>query len=570
MAMKSENFIMNKEDEKLAEISDFVKILDEAKENNFYGDIKWPSNFPKETEDINNIVGQIEEQLKKNNKQFSRYPTDYMHALICQHITDNKFERGEQNDLVTLNEEVWKVHRIFDDFSGFIDEAESEEDYTVKRGIRELLSFYNFDTKPTKSNDDNGKKHKVPKIFLGVLYFNEKKKQMVLAHKGIEASFKSLFSANNQLSNSFDGILQNKIIPQLYCCYEITKEANRIAKEENCFLSFTGFSNGAWLAEHSVYYSHKDFNNEMTKAVLFESPGMGKTEESEESGIVNEDNDFSLKYLNIVNYLTAPCFTNTCNQHVGQVFRIFVDDSAYKKINNLDEQVAKLKEIPILGKIIGWIHENNAQFFINGLVSMFCHGHLKLIVDQFDAVSGKPLKCEKVKKWPVMKFKFNNDSGNYVNTQLEELSKRLTEGAVQLVPLPDFIKTPCSKVLGSITSKLVTKSVEYFRPGIHLLLNVLIDFYNGRLDLKQFENPSFYKSLEERNESDKSSKYGDEIPKFSKFSYKYEKKYDTEETIRNEKILIIANKNVHWCLEKLYRISKIDAKIINANISNSI
>ena len=133
------------------------------------------------------------------------------------------------------------------------------------------------------------------------------------------------------------------------------------------------------------------------------------------------------------------------------------------------------------------------------------------------------------------------------------------------MPLPDFIKTPCSKVLGSITSKLVTKSVEYFMPGIHLLLNVLIDFYNGRLDLKQFENPSFYKSLEERNESDKTSKYGDEIPKFSKFSYKYEKKYDTEETIRNEKILIIANKNVHWCLEKLYRINKIDAETMKSS-----
>ena len=111
MAMKSETFIMNKQREKLAEIDDFKKILEEVKMNNFYGDIKWPSDLPTENEDINRKVKQVEKQLKKNNKQFSRYPTDYMHALICQHITDNKFERGAQNDQVTLNEEDWKIHR---------------------------------------------------------------------------------------------------------------------------------------------------------------------------------------------------------------------------------------------------------------------------------------------------------------------------------------------------------------------------------------------------------------------------------------------------------------------------
>jgi hypothetical protein len=127
-------------------------------------------------------------------------------------------------------------------------------------------------------------------ICLGILYVNESRKQLVLAHKSIEADWKSVFSSVSGLSNTLDGILQNKIVPQLYACYEMTRIANEIAKEQKCFLSFTGFASGAWLAEHSVYYSHLDFKNTMTKGVLFESPGMVTTkEEFMRRGIINDE-----------------------------------------------------------------------------------------------------------------------------------------------------------------------------------------------------------------------------------------------------------------------------------------
>ena len=61
------------------------------------------------------------------------------------------------------------------------------------------------------------------------------------------------------------------------------------------------------------------------KAVLFESPGVCKNEEElVKTGIISHERTFSLKDLNVVNYLTAPCFANSCNQHVGKVYRLFI------------------------------------------------------------------------------------------------------------------------------------------------------------------------------------------------------------------------------------------------------
>ena len=68
---------------------------------------------------------------------------------------------------------------------------------------------------------------------MGILYVNESRKQLVLAHKSIEADWKSFFSSVGGLNNTLDGIVQNKIVPQLYACYEMTRKANKIAQELN-------------------------------------------------------------------------------------------------------------------------------------------------------------------------------------------------------------------------------------------------------------------------------------------------------------------------------------------------
>jgi hypothetical protein len=205
----------------------------------------------------------------------------------------------------------------------------------------------------------------------------------------------------------------------------------KIAVDNDYFLSFTGFSNGAWLAEHSLYYAHQDFNHIKSKAVLFDSPGMCKTEqELEETGIISEEKKFSLKDMNVVNYLTAPCFANSCNKHVGAVYRLFVNQEKFNNLNLIPKIIDHIKEWPALGWLVKKIEElcTNYKFFLIGLASMFIHGNIDLIVAEFDEVTGKPSYCEKVLKWPVVQLSFDNSFGANLSDNIENFTSERVEG----------------------------------------------------------------------------------------------------------------------------------------------
>jgi hypothetical protein len=64
----------------------FAHIKEEIEKNKFYGDII----LPKISEQNNVIVKSIEEQLVVNNNEFTRYPSDYIHAQMCKDVDSNK------------------------------------------------------------------------------------------------------------------------------------------------------------------------------------------------------------------------------------------------------------------------------------------------------------------------------------------------------------------------------------------------------------------------------------------------------------------------------------------------
>ena len=207
-----------------------------------------------------------------------------------------------------------------------------------------------------------------------------------------------------------------------------------IARDKCYFLSFTGFSNGAWLAEHSLYYAHQDFKYKKSKAVLFDSPGMCKTEkELEETGIISAEKKFTLKDMDVVNYLTAPCFTNSCNKHVGAVYRLFINQEKFNKLNYFTKIIDRIKEVPALGWLVKKLEEEfrNYEFFLIGLANMFIHGNMELIVEAFDKETGKPFYCEKVVKWPVVQLSFDNSFGKDLSDNIQENIQELTSGEVE-------------------------------------------------------------------------------------------------------------------------------------------
>ena len=415
-------------------------------------------------------------------------------------------------------------------------------------------------------------------IYQGVLYLNEKKKQIVLAHNNMVADLKSFFSADGQLISIMDGVVQNKTVAQLYTCYQVTKQAVEEARSRDCYLSFTGFSNGAWLAEHSVYFAHTELENEKTRGVLFESPGIVKSEiDIHSNEIINKkQEDFSLSDLNIVNYLTAPSFSNACNQHIGLNYRIFPDAIKFRANNKMHEDLKTLKEKPILGKLYEWVLENKSgQFFLDGILSMFYPGKLGVILAEFDAAKGKPKYCEEVDKWPMIKFDLSKD----YEENLKNLTKTMANKPIGLIPLPSFMKDFAGGLLSWVVGKVADKCVQKMAPGLHMLVNLLIELQKGNIDLDQFENPSYYESkfrLKEEVNNNKNDidlfsstptekKDEQEDKKKKKEKEKEDKKRKEEVESKNKKEFDIFNKNMYKTSEYTPNKRKLRVNVNNLN-----
>jgi len=160
------------------------RVKDEIKENKFFGDII----LPKINEQNKQIKQSIEEQLVVNNNEFTRYPSDYIHAQMCSHVI-NEYEALKEGARVEeFGGGEFVIYKIFNKYTGLIGEAK-----TFDNSVNRVL------------------------VYFAVLYLNETRRQLVLAAKGIEAKiFKSHFSSNDALSNSLKGVLCNQTVPQLY------------------------------------------------------------------------------------------------------------------------------------------------------------------------------------------------------------------------------------------------------------------------------------------------------------------------------------------------------------------
>ncbi len=87
-----------------------------------------------------------------------------------------------------------------------------------------------------------------------VLFADHKNKDLILVFK------------------NFDCLKSDEMDKLVEKCKKTSVQINLISKKLNYNISFTGFLNGAHLAEYCNYFSLHLANNEQTKAILFESP----------------------------------------------------------------------------------------------------------------------------------------------------------------------------------------------------------------------------------------------------------------------------------------------------------
>jgi len=474
-------------------------ILKEIKTSPNIGEIIWKEEKNDHTKIL---IDQIENELISNNKRFRSFPTDHIHCLLCSHCNETEFEKDymKSNTLFDdkkykiLKENKWQVHQVF-----------------KERGYK------------------------------SVLYINKQTKNLVLAFQGIKLEVRDFFLQDSIIGSTIYSMIANKeIAPQTVYSYVHTQLAAEICKEkiaEHYSLSFTGFGFGAWLAEQAIYFSIKEFSFQglgfdNVKAVTFESPGSKDyLEILNTSNICNSESNFELKNLNIVTYLLAPNFMNTCNQHLGKVYRVFTHKKKhFEGLNTFF--VALIDRIPveIIRKKLRKCYDENVKsnldrysFYLNGFMSLFQDG-LNSILNAFEANTANQ---KRMLDWPKIVFTPSQDfKDNFKNLfDFNHVFELIPDGGI----IPEKAKKFISKGVNFFMNKAVTFISENLLSGITVIINFIIEIINGNLNNEQCLNCFEYDdNLNEYNKDEKEIK-----SEKTDFNMKYLAHYRIEDVIRN-------------------------------------
>ena len=179
--------------------------------------------------------------------------------------------------------------------------------------------------------------------YFGAAYWHPEYQQVVIAHRGTKlSSFGALWT-------DIKGVLFKHYVKQMdsattFAC-EVVEVLQEVKREKGVHFQvfFTGHSLGGWLAQITTYtteYLKRREDNNFLKndnalesyhphTVVFDSPGCkAMLSEMIDTFHLRRNGDESvLQNLDITSYLSAPNRINTCNSHVGTVYRIFIDSS---------------------------------------------------------------------------------------------------------------------------------------------------------------------------------------------------------------------------------------------------
>ncbi len=386
-------------------------IYDSLKENTELGYITWH-----EDQIPDPILADIENRLIENNRNYRHYPNDYIHALLSFHA----YIDAPLNESVVLND------LILDD--------------KIKKDLEDwhVVSVHD-------NVSETG--------YYGVIYQNNKTHQVVLANRGTEGGASGVITDLSKKHSDWNVNLREILVGQIIVGqqarnYEATKEAVEKAKKLGYRLSFTGHSLGAWLAEMSAFYSYDHFHYRDIKAVTFDSPGTKPMMENWKSNIASRDTQVNLKDIDIVTYLAIPNPVNSCNRHVGRIYRISPEMVYTDSIN---------KKIPSFIK-------TKIGDKIEGLLA--AEGHMLTgILATFDPETGKPKKYKRMANWPKMEYL--GEARDFSIKTDETLTNILQYGGI---PLP--------------TAWLGVKSARYLFADSTLMtvVDLLLNFKNINMD----------------------------------------------------------------------------------------
>lgn len=423
-------------------------ILEKVKQVPNVGKIIWNTNL--DQTQFATKLDLIEAQLIENNENYTSYPSDHMHCLMSYHVyTDTSAKpKNKPSNLDVKREQAWSKL--------------SEHGWTILEIFEE-------------------------KEYKSILYVNQKKKQLVLSFRGLRLKLSDFFTPETKQIDSFVYLLlQNKDIShQTIYSYLHTKRAVGLCEENGYILSFTGYSFGAWLAEQCVFFCHKDFNKRDVRAVTFESPGSYDfLDKLKISSLVNDELKFDLEDLDIRSYLNEPNFINTCNKHLGKVYRVYSETSQsitnqfiYDQIELIEEDRIRKSLMRSFENKIKPSSEKNT-FFLKGIKSILPDG-LELILSSFDT----ELKLKKIVNWPRTEFKSSKE--------FRETFKNLVDAdqVLQLIPfiqsVPDSIKS-LSSAFTNLTLKQNCEIVSDHLNSLSIVFTLITETVSGTFNDEKF------------------------------------------------------------------------------------
>ena len=228
--------------------------------------------------------------------------------------------------------------------------------------------------------------------YFGAAYWHPEHQQVVIAHRSIKLRnvgslwtelFSVVFKHHASQMNSAS-TFANKVV-------EVLREVNR-TKGVSFQIFFTGHALGGLLAqvttfttenlktEGNIFLKTNDDDCYHPHTIVFDSPGCRSMllQMADKYDVRLDGRSIDIEHLDITSYLSAPNLINTCNLHVGTVYRIFPDLSG-----------------------MGWLGKHTALY---NLVTL----SMQKIVETFDPETGQVrkdeqgrLKVQVVIDWPI-------------------------------------------------------------------------------------------------------------------------------------------------------------------------
>lgn len=166
----------------------------------------------------------------------------------------------------------------------------------------------------------------LPNDYRGGVWVHEENKQIVIAHRGshnLTSWVTDIETVVNRRPGGFVGSVIDVLHDPLVLDY----------RSRGFRLSTTGHSLGGFLAQISVFWSHRrEFEETYFPdmcAVVFDSPGAVDFMRVLSSNLVSEKASIILAHLNIHNFCAKPTLVSTYGSHIGSIWHLQGEEHAH-------------------------------------------------------------------------------------------------------------------------------------------------------------------------------------------------------------------------------------------------